>query len=171
MNDTNIVYLINYVENLIVKGYKDITINIRTNGGSLQSGIAVYNYLSSLPSSITIRTHNMGTIDSAGIYLYCAGNVRTASKNSRFLVHNGTSTFPSVYTPESMSEAQRTWAADLKIGRDIFSNCTGLNEQKVISIFNAGTVYSPSEAKEIGLVHKITSTSPTFTEVPNSVAN
>ena len=83
INDENILALLQFVDshpeatNLLIK--------ISSLGGSVSSGITIYNYLKSLP--IPVHTHNLGDVASSAILVYLAGNTRTAEDVSKFLIH------------------------------------------------------------------------------------
>jgi ATP-dependent Clp protease, protease subunit len=166
INNSSVTSLISSVDKHRKNGCSEILINISTNGGSTQAGIIAYNYLSSLSSNITIRTHNISTVASAGVILYCGGRVRTASSNSFFLVHEGTWTFNSnsTYTPSDLDETMKQWLMERKIMRNIFSTCSGISEETTRNLFESRSVFSALDANKNGLVQKITQDMPDFTE-------
>ena len=62
-----------------------MTINISSLGGSVCTGITLYNYLKG--KSFQITTHNLGEVSSSALLLYLAGTVRTAAPVSKFMIH------------------------------------------------------------------------------------
>ena len=56
-----------------------------SHGGANLYGFAIYNFLRSLP--VPVDTHNLGGVNSMANIIYLAGEHRTASPNSRFLLH------------------------------------------------------------------------------------
>jgi ATP-dependent protease ClpP protease subunit len=165
ISNNSVASLITSVDKHRRNGCSEILININTNGGGNQAGIIAYNYLSSLPNDITVTTHNISTVASAGVALYCSGRVRTASKNSFFLVHEGTWTFNSTsYTPGDLDETMNQWLMERKIMRNIFSTCSGISEERTRKIFESRAVFSSTEAKANGLVQKINQDMPDITE-------
>ncbi len=60
---------------------------IASNGGDVDSGFVLYNFLISLQSKITITMHNTGTIDSIANVIFAAGQKRYAAPNASFLFH------------------------------------------------------------------------------------
>lgn len=60
---------------------------IASNGGDVDSGFVLYNFLISLQSKITITMHNTGTIDSIANVIFAAGQKRHAALNASFLFH------------------------------------------------------------------------------------
>lgn len=84
VNDENILALRNYIVSLNGKISK-LTINISSLGGSVSSGITVYNFLKQFPFPIV--THNLGEVSSAALLLYMAGGERTSEEISKFMIH------------------------------------------------------------------------------------
>jgi ATP-dependent Clp protease protease subunit len=64
---------------------KTIYFLISSNGGDVDSGIALYNYLKALPVKIVM--HNIGSIDSIANVIFSAGQERYASPYTSFLFH------------------------------------------------------------------------------------
>ena len=60
---------------------------ISSNGGDVDSGFTLYNFLLSLQSKMTITMHNIGTIDSIANVIFLAGQKRFAAPNASFLYH------------------------------------------------------------------------------------
>jgi ATP-dependent protease ClpP protease subunit len=60
---------------------------ISSNGGDVDSGFTLYNFLVSLQSKITISMHNIGTIDSIANVIFMGGQKRYAAPNASFLYH------------------------------------------------------------------------------------
>lgn len=65
--------------------FTELRLNIQSFGGSVTGAVAMYNYLKTLP--FDIETHNLGEVTSAAVLLYLAGNVRTAERYSKFVIH------------------------------------------------------------------------------------
>lgn len=63
-----------------------------SSGGLIEPGVALYNFLRSLPVELVM--HNTGSIDSIANVIFLAGETRYAAVNSSFLFHGGTWTFP-----------------------------------------------------------------------------
>ena len=56
-----------------------------STGGSVDAGIALFNYLRALPVALTM--HNTGSVDSIANVVYLAADERFANPNSSFLLH------------------------------------------------------------------------------------
>ena len=64
---------------------KSVTICMTSTGGAPDQGLYAYEILSALP--IPIFTHAIGTVQSAALTLFMAGERRTASPGTNFLFH------------------------------------------------------------------------------------
>ena len=67
------------------QGATHIELRMSSIGGSTTVGFQLYNFLKSLP--ITISTHNSGAVNSMAIPLYLVGEKRTADPDTKFLIH------------------------------------------------------------------------------------
>jgi ATP-dependent protease ClpP protease subunit len=86
ISESRAIKLIDLCFDAVAKSYNEIYLAISSLGGSTHSGIALFNYLKALP--ITLTTHNLGTVDSASVVVFLAGQNRFACKDSRFLIMN-----------------------------------------------------------------------------------
>ncbi|MGN0506667.1 MAG: ATP-dependent Clp protease proteolytic subunit [Lachnospiraceae bacterium] len=83
INDENILTLRNFIYQH--DQITSLTINISSLGGTVYSGITIYNLLKQMTFPIT--THNLGEVASSAILLYLAGTTRTAESISKFMIH------------------------------------------------------------------------------------
>lgn len=60
---------------------------IASNGGDVDSGFVLYNFLISLQSKLIVTMHNTGTIDSIANVIFVGGQNRFAAPNASFLFH------------------------------------------------------------------------------------
>lgn len=88
-----------------------LTINISSSGGSVSSGITLYNYLKQ--KNFTVITHNLSEVSSAAILLYLAGNIRTASEVSKFIIHPLTYNLASDLTYPQIKELYESISLDI----------------------------------------------------------
>jgi ATP-dependent protease ClpP protease subunit len=79
--------LVGYISNQAQMGRKvdEYVVYLATTGGSPFSGIALYNFIKSLPQTTTV--YNMGNVDSAGIPLFLGFQRRFGVPGCSFLVH------------------------------------------------------------------------------------
>jgi len=132
---------------------KPITVIINSQGGSADSGFGIYDMLRFLkPPVITLTA---GLCASAAVIIFLAGDKgkRFSLPNSRFLLHQ-----PSTSAVGPASDLEITANQILKI-RDQFNlivaNETGINLKKVMEDSNRDFWLSAEEAIEYGLVSKI----------------
>lgn len=66
-------------------GATEINIHMSSQGGETSAGFTAYNFLKSLP--VTLRTHNIGNVESIANVIFLAGSERFPNPISRFLLH------------------------------------------------------------------------------------
>lgn len=162
VDDNSVSKLITTINYLIALGFRDILLIMNSSGGDLDAGISAYNYLSSLP--ITLRTHNISRVDSAAVYIYCSGKIKTASPYSSFVVHNGTSSFAASQTIGEINGTYKAYKLKLEFAHQIFANCAGITQKQSQSIFYSDSVFNSSEARRLGFVDNVNDVK--FSEVP-----
>lgn len=148
--------LTSYIHKEMNNGIKNFIININSPGGETDAGISVYQYLKSLP--ITITTHNIGSVQSSAAIIYCSGQQRYSLPYSLFMLHGSATTYNggmSLVTIESLLKLNKM---RLQSFTDIFSDCTQISHEKRAHYFSSADThyFTASEAKEIGLVQQIT---------------
>lgn len=126
INDENMISLRNFIASRESQ-INSLTININSVGGSISSGIALYNYLKQQPFQIT--THNIGEVSSAAILLYLAGTTRTAAPISKFIIHPIKMNINGDFSYTQIKEILNNVDADIKNYSKIVNNETNsLNE-------------------------------------------
>ncbi len=60
---------------------------IASNGGDVDSGFVLYNYLTALHGGLKLTMHNIGNIDSIANVIFLSGQDRFASPNASFHFH------------------------------------------------------------------------------------
>jgi len=85
--DVNDEMLSNFFEffSQIPDGKIPINIHISSGGGDVDSGIAMYDALRSLPNPII--TYGYGTVGSIAVVIFCAGDERILTPNTMILIH------------------------------------------------------------------------------------
>ena len=132
-----------------------IHLMISTPGGDVFHGITAYNTLKSHPAEIW--TYNMGSIDSIGLVLFCAGSCRHATQNTRFLIHPvGVNFSGNVSMDEhSLREQLNSVRADQENIIGIISDATKQGAEDIKKLMQARSTFTPTKAKEIGLIDKV----------------
>jgi ATP-dependent protease ClpP protease subunit len=82
--------LLTVIGSSLDRGSRKFTLCITCPGGSTEQAFYAYEILRSLPEEVEITTHNVGSIQSAGVTLFLAGKTRLAVPNATFMVHETT---------------------------------------------------------------------------------
>lgn len=143
------------LSNQLQSGTKDFRINIPSPGGGVFHGITIYNFLIGL-KGIVLHTHNLGQIDSVANLIYMAGNVRTASTTSTFLLHPPRAIFPQgAYTIEDLRERVQGLESDERKLAEIIASRLTKPVKEVQEMFQLRKTYTSKEAKTLGFATKI----------------
>jgi len=153
--DSNVIHqTIGWFAQQAHSGIKKIKFYISSTGGDMDSAYRLFDFLKSLP--IEIETIGFGQVDSAAIILFLTGNKRTATKNCRFLLHEGTF---HIGLPSASLHAHEE---SLKLFKDlkdknisIIAKETGNKNAVVSETISNSTIFNSSEAKKFGLVDEI----------------
>lgn len=76
----------NFMLDAVVHQAGDFVLLLSSEGGDLNSGFTMYNFLRSFPAPITAV--NMGTVESIAVPIFLAADKRLAVQQSRFLLHS-----------------------------------------------------------------------------------
>lgn len=158
VNQQSVHALLGVVEQEFAKGARAFRLLLSSPGGSVMHGLSAYNYLRGLPA--TIETHNFGSIDSIAGVIYCAGTKRYSVPNARFLIHGVQMNFAA---DARFEEKQlREQIAGMETDREniatvIAENCNK-SKTEIEELMFQGTMFTPQQAKEFGLVHEIDTT-------------
>ena len=141
----------------VAKSYNEIYIAISSLGGSAHSGIALFNYLKSLP--ITLTMHNLGTVDSASVIIFLAGQSRFACKDSRFLIHEPQLSFlpQRSFTTYQLYELAESLKNDRETMSNIICKQTSITTESLAKWFVKGETVSPDQALKLGIISEIRS--------------
>jgi len=126
-----------------------------SGGGSVDSGVTLYNYLRGLPQQVIM--HNVGSIDSIANAVFLAGEVRYATSTSAFLLHGINWNFPqgASLTYSQMQETISRFDAAEQLTAQIIGDQTNLTSDEVRELFRQGQSKPPSFALEKGIIHEI----------------
>lgn len=149
---------------IIQNGCKKATILLSSEGGDINSGFTAYNFLRSLP--ITLSIVNMGTIESMAIMMYLAADDRATLPTSRFLLHSFHWNFgPGNIDFCRVAECSDSLAFDVNRYAAIFNERTQGAECSIdISecLYGAARVLDVSSAIAAGITTRILPTNWTF---------
>ena len=135
-----------------------------SGGGSVDSGVTIYNYLRGLPQRVIM--HNIGSIDSIANAIFLAGEERYATAISAFLLHGVSWNFGqgASLTYSQMQETSSRFNAAEDLSAQIIGSRTTLTPEEVRSLFRQGASKNPAFALEKGIIHEIKEV-----QVPNGV--
>jgi ATP-dependent Clp protease, protease subunit len=80
-------------------GVKTVRSILRSAGGGIGDGVALYNYFRAVP--IDLHFYNIGTVASIGVIAFLGAAHRCASANATFVIHK------SYYNPQAPTNADR----------------------------------------------------------------
>ncbi len=126
-----------------------------SSGGVVDAGVALYNFLKSIPVEIVM--HNIGSIDSIANVIFVAGKKRFAVEHSTFLFHGVTITINGsqrLALPQINEIRDRIHKDHNKIAGIICDN-TKISEKSLKNLFTQGETKSVEFALEKGIIHKI----------------
>ena len=147
--------LLQIIDQKYQAGIRKIHLLLSTPGGSVAHGIGMYNVLKGLP--MEVDTYNIGTVDSIGIIIFCAGKKRLSVPNARFFLH------PVGVEVNQGARVDEDWlrehTASLKIDQQNIAKVIGDTASKdhnaVLRDIGERKTLNPEEAKKYGLVHEV----------------
>ena len=133
-----------------------IKIYIMSGGGCVSSGLAIYDVMQFLKTSLSVETHAIGQCCSMAAILLAAGTPgkRYCLPNARVMVHQVSGGY-SGQSKDIMIHAKETQKVNDRL-RDILIKHTGKNADFVEKSMDRDTYMSAEEAKEYGIIDKIT---------------
>ncbi len=132
---------------------KPITLNICSPGGSVDHGLALYDFIKT--SKAPVHTHCSGLAASMGAILLAAGKKgkRTASKNSRIMIHQPSGGY--IGKASDIEVHANETSRIKKLLSQLVADDTGKSIHKVIKDMNQDLWMTAAEAKSYGLIDKI----------------
>jgi ATP-dependent protease ClpP protease subunit len=126
-----------------------------SNGGSVDAGITVYNYLRALP--IPTVMHNTGTIASTANVVFLAGTERYAAPHSSFLLHGLKWGFPQPVelTWNQLQETESAFRGAESLFTSILKERTSLTDAELTALLHQGETKDLAFAKAKGIIQDI----------------
>lgn len=126
---------------------------ISSNGGDVDSGIALYNFLKALPFKIIM--HNIGSIDSIANVIFLAGDERYASKHTSFLFHGVALnlTQPVSFGLNQLNEITNRLAISQEKIAGIVCQNTSITKKQIAKLFKEGKTEGTSFALSKGIIN------------------
>ena len=135
--------------------HDEILLMFSTPGGSVSSGIAVYNMIRALPVPVT--TYNIGNVDSIGNVIYQAGSKRWCAETSRFMFHGVSVDIRegSRLELKQLKELIGGIENDQKRISEIMASHTSLSEESLERLFLEMSFLGSRDAKDKGVTDEV----------------
>jgi len=131
-----------------------ITMYINSPGGSVDSGMALYDVMKSI--SCPVRTVCMGMAASMSAVIFASGNEREMLPHSRIMIHD-----PLVYKTGGSALSLKSISEDLMETREIIASVlaehTGRTMEEIYECTAKDTYFRAKEAIEFGLCDRVIS--------------
>lgn len=134
------------------KDSEEFVLHINSEGGGVETGYDIYNYLKSLPQKIT--TVIEGMCASMATVVALAGDVRIMTTESKFMIHNPWIGGVKGDADELLSAAEEIRAEEDRM-IDFYSEHTGVLKEGFDALMKSETYLTPDQAKELGFIHEI----------------
>jgi len=137
---------------------KTVKILLSSDGGYADHGFMIHNYLQGLHQrhGLQVITHNIGSVQSAAVDIYCAGNQRITSPYSYFMVHDSSIDLgDGSYDVKSVRDLEEENQVTSDASYNLFSACTNLTVAEVGKMFADQSYIDPDLALDLGLAHSI----------------
>ena len=128
---------------------------LSTPGGTVPSGMTVYNFLRGIPAQVTM--HNIGNVNSIGNAIFLAANDRFACAHSTFMFHGVGQPIQNLTLEEKRAReilgsilADRTRMADIIVQR------TNIPRRRARQLFREARTKNANEALAAGIIQQIT---------------
>ena len=145
--------LLNEVDEALKNNVDRIHIILDSQGGNVQSGIAIHNYLKGV--DVEIFTYNLGTVSSIAIAIYCAGKSRFSVQHASFFMHPITNQIQLEVDARSLHILQDQIRVEEKKISEIVADVTHATPGDVLNKMHSHTYLTSNEAKVMGLVQVI----------------
>ena len=135
------------------KGTDPISLYINSPGGSITAGFAIYDVMRGRSKTLDVHTICFGQACSAASMLLCAGDVRSATENSRIMIHqpagsmNGQAEDLYIYVKEILRLKERAL--------DIYNKHTNMSRKELEEYFDRDTIMEPIDAKKRGIIDEV----------------
>lgn len=168
IEDTTVQALTAAMREAAGAGYDRLHLFISSPGGSAPAGLAAYNMVRAFP--VRVFTYNVGTVASAGLMLYLAGERRFCTPTSRFLLHGSVA---DIETPAAVTRFQghdiRHLLARIEASEaetvGVLLERTALTHEEALASVRQLASYGAEWAVAKGLAHAIHDT-----KIPQSAA-
>lgn len=157
INDKTSSLLMFLLTEQLRSGVSNFRINISSKGGMIFHAVSVFNFLNGL-KNVHLHTHNLGQIDSGANLIFLAGQERTASKSSSFLLHQPELIIQGQganFSIDFLKERIESLEKDEAKMAEIIADKIGKTQNDVLRMFKSRKTYSSSEAKDLKFINRI----------------
>jgi ATP-dependent protease ClpP protease subunit len=128
---------------------------IASNGGDVDSGFVLYNFLQALQGGMQVTMHNIGNIDSIANVIFLSGSQRFASPNASFHFHGVAMNVRGPMNRNALKETlSRCEGMENRIMRTINTR-SKLSTEALEGLFSQGEGKDVDFALEHGIIHGI----------------
>lgn len=145
---------------------KSVLLNISSNGGSVFSGVAVYNLLRSFTGNVAAHVHGMAA--SIASVILQGADERMMAEGSQVMIHDAWGL--AIGNAEEMEKAASLFNKMSNIIAGIYSIKGEKNKTEFRDLMKAETFLSGAEAKDLGLVDEYDVASMSSSTPPDSSA-
>lgn len=155
VNNHSVDELIEALMALDSESDKEITLYINSLGGEVSSGLAVYDYITTMRSPV--RTVVIGTAASMGAILFLAGKERAVMEHSLIMLHDpsyGTGDIGGKKPHEIQKQVDKLMETREELAT-IIASVSGQPIEKIYEICKEDTYFNARESIEFGLATKM----------------
>ncbi|MXY07893.1 MAG: hypothetical protein F4058_06585 [Rhodothermaceae bacterium] len=147
--------LITLLSEVVNEGHDEVHLFLSSPGGTVQDGIAIYNFIMSLP--VPCVTYNIGQVNSIGNVVYQAGQKKISSTTSSFMFHGaGYDVHNMRIQQKELMEIADALGNDQDLISNILIKHTRLSLEEVDALFLEETWIKAELASERGITDKVT---------------
>ena len=160
INDQSAVDTIKQLMYLDHKSADPVTIYINSPGGSVISGMAIYDYIRLMRSPVT--TVCVGTAASMGAILFLSGSRRMMLPHSKVMIHDpyfGGNAMAG-QKPLELKEKLNDLMETRKMLAEVIVEQTGMSKRQVLNFTKKDTFFDAKEALKVGIATEILGESP-----------
>ena len=160
INDQSAVDTIKQLMYLDHKSADPVTIYINSPGGSVISGMAIYDYIRLMRSPVT--TVCVGTAASMGAILVLSGTRRMMLPHSKVMIHAPYFGGPARagQKPLELKEKLNDLMETRKMLAEVIVEQTGMSKRQVLNFTKKDTFFDAKEALKVGIATEILGESP-----------
>ena len=160
INDQSAVDTIKQLMYLDHKSADPVTIYINSPGGSVISGMAIYDYIRLMRSPVT--TVCVGTAASMGAILFLSGSRRMMLPHSKVMIHDPYfgGTAMADQKPLELKEKLNDLMETRKMLAEVIVEQTGMSKRQVLNFTKKDTFFDAKEALKVGIATEILGESP-----------